>query len=143
MILYLDTSSLVKLYLEEVYSDSVQDWVREAEIVATSRVAFPEAMSAIGRRSRNGDVDATGFKQVCKALKEQWKQLAIIDMDEFAAGALAVKHGLRGFDAIHLDAALAVREQADEIFIAFSSFDERLNAAAMAEGFEIFGPESL
>ena len=80
MILYLDTSSLVKLYLEEVYSDSVQDWVREAEIVATFRVAFPEAMSAIGRRSRNGDVDATGFKQVCKALKDQWKQLAVIDM---------------------------------------------------------------
>ena len=27
MILYLDTSSLVKLYLEEAYSDSVRMWV--------------------------------------------------------------------------------------------------------------------
>lgn len=45
MILYLDTSSLVKLYVEEEYSDMVKEWVREAETVSTCRVAYPEAVS--------------------------------------------------------------------------------------------------
>ena len=56
MILYLDTSSLAKLYLEEDYSDLVRDWVEEAEAVATSRIAYPEALSAFVRRWNRGDL---------------------------------------------------------------------------------------
>lgn len=49
MILYLDTSSLVKLYIAEAHSELVQDWVGEAEAVATSRVAYPEALLKAAR----------------------------------------------------------------------------------------------
>jgi predicted nucleic acid-binding protein len=35
VILYLDTSSPVKLYVTEAHSDRVRDWTEEAEIVAT------------------------------------------------------------------------------------------------------------
>ena len=55
MILYLDTSALVKLYVEEAHTDDVRGWVDEAEIVATCRVAYPEAVSALNRRMRAGD----------------------------------------------------------------------------------------
>jgi predicted nucleic acid-binding protein len=41
VILYLDTSSLVKLYVEEMHSDKVREWLEEAELVATCRVAYP------------------------------------------------------------------------------------------------------
>jgi predicted nucleic acid-binding protein len=37
MILYLDTSSLVKLYIEEIYSERVREWADDAEILATCR----------------------------------------------------------------------------------------------------------
>ena len=50
MILYLDTSSLVKLYVEEVHAVTVKGWVEDAELVATCRVAHLETISAFHRR---------------------------------------------------------------------------------------------
>jgi len=46
MILYLDTSSLAKLYLDEPYSDFVREWAESADIVATSRIAYPDSTRA-------------------------------------------------------------------------------------------------
>ena len=43
MILYLDTSSLVKLYVQEAGSEDVQELVEKARLVVTSQVAYPEA----------------------------------------------------------------------------------------------------
>ena len=57
MILYLDTSSLVKLYLDEIHSEAVHRWAQEAEVLATSRVAYPETFAALARRWREGDFD--------------------------------------------------------------------------------------
>ena len=49
MILYLDTSALVKLYVEEAHSDWVHACAAEAEVLATSVVARPEMLSALSR----------------------------------------------------------------------------------------------
>lgn len=138
MILYLDTSSLVKMYLDEEHSKSVRRWTSEAEVVATSRVAYPEAMAAFARRHREDDIDKKGFHQIRTTLKKEWSEYAVVAIDEIAAGELAVKHGLRGVDAIHLQAALTTLTGANDIFVAFSSFDSHLNVAAAAEGFQIF-----
>ncbi len=56
MILYMDTSSLVKLYVEETGSIQVRAWLEEADAVATCRIAYPETLSAMTRRWRNGDL---------------------------------------------------------------------------------------
>jgi len=141
VILYLDTSSLVKLYIEEEFSDSVRAWIETAEVVGTSRVAYTEAMAAFARRLRENDLDQSGFDRICKALTAQWPQFAVMDVDEMAAGSLAVKHGLRGFDAIHLSAALMMQKQASEIIVAFSSFDARLNTAAASEKLQIYSAD--
>lgn len=143
MILYLDTSSLVKLYLEEDHSDSVRRWVEEAEIVATSRVAYPEAMAAFVRRFREGNLSKKGFGSIHGSFSKEWPQIAAIGMDEIAAGELAIRHGLRGFDAIHLEAAVAARNEADDALVTFSSFDEKLNAAAVGEGFQILDDDNI
>ena len=55
MMLYLDTSSLVKLYIEESSSDEVRRWVQKATTLVSSRVAYPEALSAFARRHREQD----------------------------------------------------------------------------------------
>ena len=62
MTLYLDTSSLVKLYVEEVGSQDVRDLVTEAAVVTTLVVAYPrcalrwpgfgEAAISVRRNSR-------------------------------------------------------------------------------------------
>ncbi len=47
MILYLDTSALVKLYVSEEGSEIVRGAVESAGRVATSRIAYAEARAAL------------------------------------------------------------------------------------------------
>lgn len=143
MILYLDTSSLVKLYLDETHADSVRRWALGAEVLATSRVAYPEAVAALARRHREGDLAPNDFQRVLLAFKQQWRDFAVLDLAETQAGDLAVRHALRGFDAIHLSAALDLRQVSPDIPIAFSSFDVRLNEAAAAEGLPVLDANFL
>jgi len=137
MILYLDTSSLVKLYIEEDHSQIVHKWVADAEIVATSRVAFPEMMSALARRHHQGDLNDVNMKKVTDAFKKQWAQVVAVDLNEKRAGQLAISHRLRGFDAVHLDAALTLRNENNDIELYFSAFDNRLNKAASNEDLQL------
>jgi uncharacterized protein with PIN domain len=52
MVLYLDTSSLVKLYVEEKDSSRVANLVGSSNVTATSLVAYAEARAAFARRFR-------------------------------------------------------------------------------------------
>ena len=134
MILYLDTSSLVKLYLEEAHSGSVRQWVTEAELVATCRVAYPETLSALTRRCRNGDLSRRDFDLLVRCFTDEWGSYAALDFDELEAGRLVKEHGLRGFDAVHLAAAKTLKNPDQPVSLAFASFDANLNRAAAAEG---------
>jgi uncharacterized protein len=136
VILYLDTSSLVKTYLEELHSDLVRDWVKEAACVATSRVAYAEALSAFARRHIQGDVEDEKFELVQEVLTVDWTRFILVPVREKKAGALAVKHLLRGFDAIHLAAASDLPAAFRGEPVMFSSFDTRLLGAARAEGLD-------
>lgn len=141
MILYLDSSSLVKLYLEEAESALVREWVDAAEAVATSRVAFPETLSALVRRRNEGDLDTPTFDRLREAFDVDWPSFVLMPVKERAAGELVVKHLLRGFDAVHLAAALDLRALLNSDDVVFSSFDNRLVAAARAAGIAVLVPE--
>lgn len=142
MILYLDTSSLVKLYVKEAHSAAVRDWADEAEVVATCRVAYPETISAFTRRYRSGDIARRDYEALLKTFAGEWAHFAAIDFDEITAGQLAESYGLRGFDAVHLSAAKLLQLSSDRISVAFSSFDENLNKAAIAEKLKVLLPKA-
>ena len=137
MILYLDTSSLVKLYVSEVHSGLVRSWAEEAEIIATCRVAYPEMMSALNRRYKTGDLVKKDYDVLVKTFSREWRRFAVIDFDEIAAGRLVAAYGLRGFDAVHLSAAALLRTSGNAPVVVFSSFDDKLNKAAAAEKFTV------
>ncbi len=141
MILYLDTSSLVKLYVAESHSGLVRAWVEEAEIIATCRVAYPEMMSSLNRRFKAGDLEKRDYDLLVKTFSGEWPRFAVIDFDEIAAGRLVAAYGLRGFDAVHLSAAGLLRSSGHATAVAFSSFDEKLNSAAAAEKFTVLHPK--
>ena len=134
MIIYLDTSSLVKLYVDETDSKTVRNWTQEAEVLATSRVAYAEAMAALARRQREGSLDTLAFEDATGRLNADWEDFAVMEVDERSAGQLAVKHALRGFDAIHLAAAVGIHRAAAGAQVAFLSFDDRQLEAARSEG---------
>ncbi len=139
MIIYLDTSSLVKLYVEETQALEVREWVEEAELIATCRVAYPETISALDRRFRNGDFSKPDYDLLIGGFAKDWLNYVVLDFDEIEAGRLVRKYGLRGFDAVHLSSAKMVKRDSP-MALFFSSFDEKLNKAARTEGFEVLRP---
>jgi uncharacterized protein len=136
LIIYLDTSSLVKLYVEEAHSATVREWVEEAELVSTSRIAYPGTLSALTRRFRSGDFSKQNYELLIKAISEDWRNFVVLDFDEIEAGNLVKKYGLRGFDGVHLSSAKTLLRD-KTLLLYFSCFDEKLNKAAAAEGFEV------
>ncbi|HKH45417.1 MAG TPA: type II toxin-antitoxin system VapC family toxin [Thermoanaerobaculia bacterium] len=136
MILYLDTSSLIKLYIEESGSAEVESLVDQASLVCTSVVAYPEARSALARLCREGALSAEEHSLTKADLNEDWPRYLALEVTPTvwrAAGDLAEKHALRGFDSLHLASFLfLVGEDLGER-VEFSSFDDRLNGAARAE----------
>lgn len=140
MILYADTSSLLKIYIAERHSEEVRDWFAAADAVATSRVSYPETAAALSRRQRCGDLPMSSLRSVLRQLARRWADFMVIDLVEIRAGGLAARHGLRAFDAVHLAAALTVRTAVGGDGVAFASFDAALNRAAIAEGLIVLEP---
>lgn len=141
MILYLGTSSLVKLYVEEKYSDVVREWVKEAEIVATCRVTYTEIISALELRFKQNDLSKNEYEHIMKRFSQDWLNFAVIDFDDREAGLLVKKYGLKRFDAIHLSAARLIKKEHHDISLSFSSADENLCKAAAAEGLKVLSLE--
>jgi len=139
MILYLETSNLAKLYVDEPGTEEVQKSIQEADVVATSVVAYPEARAAFARKHREKAIRAVDYRALREAFDSEWNRYFVLFLnDEIArlAGDLAEKHGLRGFDAIHLAAALFIKKEASATLV-FSSADVRLAEAAAQEGLTV------
>jgi predicted nucleic acid-binding protein len=135
VILYLDTSSLVKLYVPESGSEMIKTLVAEATSVVTSRIACPEFYSAVTRRLNSKEITRKNYEILCAAFSADWQRMYALDFDEVEAGKLVCRHGLRGADAIHLASALQLVHGGDSLEIVFSSADRKLNEAAEKEGF--------
>ena len=135
MTLYLDTSSLVKLYVAEDESDAVRRLVDDADIVATAAIAYPEARAALARRRREGDLPARAVVTAKRALDDDWARYLKVDVTAALcreAGALAERYALRGYDSVHLAAFVTVARAAGKAAVRFSCFDDRLTRAAHA-----------
>lgn len=126
---------------QEAHTALVKKWVKEAEIVATCRIAYPETISAITRRFRQGDLTKEQYDSLIAKFSDEWGRFAALDFDELEAGHLVNLYGLRGFDAVHLSAATLLRTNPNNVELYFSSFDEKLNDAAATEGFTTLSPE--
>lgn len=140
MILYLDTSSLVKLYVDEDGSDIVREWVEEAEAVATSRVTYPETLSAFVRRWNRGDLTDEEMTLARESFAGDWPVFLLLPVDERGAGGLIIEHVLRGFDAVHLAAGKELAERFPAEEVVFSTFDGSLLRAARSEGLSTLHP---
>ena len=135
----MDSSSVVKLFVLEKDSDDLRLWAASASSLVTSRVALVETASALARLGREKMLSNSAAVRLVEELRRQWSEFAAMDVNEHRAVGLAVKHGLRGFDAIHLAAALDLRDTAlPGVDVRFSSFDRALNAAAVAVRYEVF-----
>ena len=137
MIIYLDTSSLVKLYVDETDAALVRGLVAEAEFVATCRIACPEAYSAFTRRFRAAELSAEDYEKVLAVFTQDWQHFVVLDFDEMAAAGFVRRHALRGFDAVHLSSAFLLTQDVGRPEVLISCFDTRLSTAAGLEGYQV------
>jgi predicted nucleic acid-binding protein len=140
MMLYLDTSALVKLYVEESMSSETTRAVEEADAVATSLLAYAEGRAAFARARREARLSATAYRHVLHEFLEDWSRLVIVEITERLvrnAGDLAARRALRGFDALHLASAMDLCA-AVSLPLSFLAFDLSLTLAAKREGMQIY-----
>ena len=136
MILYLETSNLIKLYVEEPDSEDIKRRVTESDIVATSLVSYAEARAALARKFRLKGLAKSGYEVIKVDLDSDWDSFFVLNLTDAlvrTAANLAEKRGLRGYDSIHLASALELKRAVSSMVI-FSLSDERLSEAARLEG---------
>ena len=140
MILYLDTSALVKRYFQEPFSEAVSEKWRTAEVIVTSSVAYAETMATIFRKRNESGIDNETIQKIIHAFRQDWGSLIRVEVTDSLnkhIDHVIRKYPLRGFDAIHLSSALLIIEKLPQKFF-FACFDMRLNQAAFQENMETF-----
>ena len=110
MILYLDTSALVKLIIREDGTADAVAWFERADLIASSVITYAEACSALGQNDRRRAGTPSRLSEWLIALDEHWREVMRVPVAEWPAGKLALAHGLRGMDAVQLAAAITLRE---------------------------------
>ena len=144
MTLYLDTSALVKRFVSEPSSPDTVALTAMAEAVATSLVTRVEVAAALARAVRVGTLDEDGGRMAQRRFSREWPTLVRVPITEalvFRAETLAWDHGLRGYDAIHLAAALMWRDALGRDVV-LATFDRQLWEAAPEAGLQAW-PERL
>jgi predicted nucleic acid-binding protein len=136
MILYLDTSALVKRYVAEPGAAEVSDVISRADVIGTALISRAEVAAALAKAVRT---DALTWQEAWACLqvfREEWPNLMRVQVTEMVvtrADALAWEHGLRGYDAVHLAAASLWQDAMGEQ-VTFSTFDRRLWETARGIG---------
>ena len=132
MTVYCDSSSLMKLYLEEPGTETMKRVMQTSAAVVTSTIAFVELRSALARCVREHRLTRPAFEDACRKLSEDWVGVITISPDPellHRAASLSERHALRALDSIHLASFQQVLERTDDD-VEFSTFDERLAKAA-------------
>jgi len=122
--LYLDSSALVKRYVDEDGSDVVCAAMATAEVNSVSWVGWVETIRAVGRAVGSGGVGR---------FEGERTTFDVVDFDRTLAdraGRIGWSTGLRSLDAVHLAAALSLSPRG----LVFATWDARLHRAARAHG---------
>lgn len=141
MIVYGDTSGLVKLVIDEIGSDQMDSLYSRADIVAAARIAYAELRAALAALARAGRIARSQLPRVRQEAEEVWNGVSPIEVDSSLvqrAGDLAEEHYLRGYDAVHLAALQRLGEPGGCLL---ASWDSELRRAARALGYGLY-PDS-
>lgn len=128
--IYLDSSALLKLLLQEQETAALRAWLGERRYVPS--VSSELAKVEVVRAMRGTDpARAAAARALLAGLELVPLNGAVIEQ-----AAEVGDDRLRSLDALHLASALAIREDLS----AFIAYDHRLNTAAEAAGLPLVSP---
>jgi predicted nucleic acid-binding protein len=140
MIVYLDASALVKRYVAEVGTPEVNALIESADSTVTNLISRAEVSAAIMRASRMEIINREGALQAIEKLRSEWENLQRLPVTEATvarAGSLVRNYDLRGYDAVHMAAALIWQETIVET-ITMATYDHNLWNVSLKEGLDIW-----
>lgn len=142
MIVFCDTSALMKLYAHEVHSDWMRQQLRAASHCVVSQIAWVEMCSALALKQRTQQITVGECKAALKRLNAEWHMYVRTGVDATLlgkAGELALHYGLRAYDSVQLASVGHAHSQMGDA-MGFCCFDKQLNAAAKDAGIPLLQP---
>lgn len=137
MITYIDTSTLLKRLLAEDGSDEADVIWNAADVLTSAVTAVVEARAAIAAAQRGGRISGAELSDAKAELADLFEEVTFIEITDALiadASELAEAEALRGYDAIHLAAALAIGANV------LTSSDAGLCDAAERRGIHVANP---
>jgi uncharacterized protein len=140
MILYADTSALIKRYVREPGSEQVIATFARFSMIGTSALTQAEMASAMAKAVRLGWGSEPEITLAWQDFLSHWASYVRLPVSPLVlerAASIAWRHGLRAYDAIQLASALAWKEMAgDEVL--FACYGQNLLKAARQEGLQVW-----
>ena len=143
-ILYLDTSALVKQYVQERNSRDVQDLIQTADHAGTSQITRTEMAAALARATCTGLIPGSEGEFAWNAFLADWESITRLKVSGQVierSSVLAWTYPLRGYDALHLASAVLWQETL-ETQVILATFDRELWSAGSQAGLTVW-PERL
>lgn len=143
MILYLDSSALVKRYVVETGSQEVVQAIAQADIAGTVVITRAEVAAAFAKAVRMKALTQDEAQTCIEQFRRDWPHLVRARVTEATvarADQLAWQYQLRGYDAVHLAAAL-LWQDALGVMVTMATFDLKLWQAAARAGVLTYPPD--
>lgn len=133
MTLYVDTSALLKRYVDEADSERFVEMLATDIVWLTCRLTWIETWRNLGRR-----LDRASARAAREAFSADWSHFTIVEIDDALcqdAGQVADTTGARSLDALHL----AALRRAGPTGVTLLTADLRQAQAARTLGLDVVG----
>lgn len=131
MSLYVDSSAILKRYVDDADSDRASEILESDSTWVTGRHTWVEVLRNLARL-----LEGPELVRIDKAFRADWEGIHVVELDCVTcerAAEIARAEGVRTLDALHLAAAQRVGGTA----LSFVTFDLRQARAARSLGFSV------
>jgi predicted nucleic acid-binding protein len=136
---YFDTSTWLKLYIQEKGSEEARDLARQVQGLS-SAVLLIECFSALSRKWISREIDGKKLNRLVKAIETDVHSLELIQVNDSVldkAQEIVLQTLARPLDAIHIASALIFQEMA-RVKVLFVTSDQRQSDVAAHVGLNSF-----
>jgi uncharacterized protein len=139
MILFFDTSALLKRYLKEAGTEKVEALFESATLVIVSSTTEVECASAFQRLLKTKYIDVEKYEHLKENIAIDFPFFHHVEFDQAVRKdccTLIDKYSLKPLDTIQLASALQVLKEIDSFVVS----DKQLKRYASKEGFTVIDP---
>jgi uncharacterized protein len=138
-VIYLDTTALIKRFVNEKGSPLVQSIVQAANGSYRDRKnCLCRNFAGLTRKLREGNLSKAQYALACRQFESDWHAYLRMELEDYMLlldRDLIQRRPLRGFDAVHLASVLRLKIALGEE-VTFAAADGRLLKAAEGENLE-------